>query len=1104
MEGRSRISIRRSETARIRGMWRPCTTAIGRDKAMKKILFVCILIFGAGSVLGQNANRPAHKPAPKKNSNSNLSSNSGGKGTSNKNTGTRRPIRPRIPIPDIIKVEPAEAPSGAVIEITIKDPDERVDVQQLNVEIGGHTATLIKVEQSKIVAVVPNMLRPTEGVKSAPAPIRLTLKGVGGKVYENFSVLSSKFSMNVSPDIASIDWVDSHARTVNIRFDYNIPVELWGSVRFFFDDLPTGQIIRMTPRLFTVTLPPDLPEKPSYVVLFYIDNFPRQPYKFKASPPDAGSETTPVQPQSESPTSKSTLVWIGVVAGLGAFLLVAFWIYNRERKKTQNSRSEVEPIEVENLYLPDELPSPLIEACVAGECVLYAGAGLSAQSGFPTWKDFIHGLLKWALDNSYINDSEADSFRAEINIGQSDAVADSIISRLRTPADHALLNSYLQKVFLRSSSPSALHSLLKQIKFSAVLTTNFDNLLERVYKASPGPIYTPKDTDALLTDLTKRVFFILKLYGTLDQPETVMIAPAQYEDAVAGNRLFTQCMETLFVSRTLLFIGASLDGIEAYLTGIRLRKRIARQHYALVDVQGNAWRAKADFLERRYGIKVLPYTTKADYSELTEFINKLTENVATRPDRPQGTGEVSRLQRLHLENIGPFENLDLEFDAKWQILLGDNGVGKSTIIKAIALAICGEKAQPYASRLLRRDPAKRITRGKIVLETDNKTSYETIIELKDGDEAEIISETARPLEAEGWLALGFPPLRTTSWDLLKGPEADIKIKSRAVVEDLLPLVKGDVDPRLDKLKQWIVNQDFLRLKSQSEDEGNHYLNLVKEMFEVINSVIGGTNDTDGTKNPRTMTLYYMGVEKDTNRILLETKDGTNIPLEALSQGIISLIGWVGILMQRLYEVFDQDKDPTKRYALILMDEIDAHMHPEWQRTLVNRLKEKFPEAQFIVTTHSPLVVGGMRSAQVIRFARDKSGKVVTLPVAPDMTLGYTDQILTSMLFGLTTTLDDTTERMQKRYYQLLEMEDRGGDQEEYEMLKRKLMARIPPPSADYEEKRGQQLSEAEMLRQVGERVKQHSPEGGQLLLDRANTLRQIITEGDASDDKSRL
>jgi energy-coupling factor transporter ATP-binding protein EcfA2 len=296
----------------------------------------------------------------------------------------------------------------------------------------------------------------------------------------------------------------------------------------------------------------------------------------------------------------------------------------------------------------------------------------------------------------------------------------------------------------------------------------------------------------------------------LDQPDTVLVAPAQYNSAIRDNTLFSEFMQTLFFSRTILFIGASLEGIEAYLQGIALPNAVPREHYALVAVSDNAWRAKADLLQRRYGIKVLPFTPTNDFSELKEFVDKLVEKVVI--DEPGSVARgphVSKLKRITLKNIGPFESLalDLELDAKekWHVFLGDNGVGKSTVLKAVALALCGKDAQPYAGRLLRYDSSEDAgqTPGTITLETDNKTSYVTTIRRNDRTgQVELTSNTARPLEAEGWLAIGFPPLRTTSWEVApKGPEAEIKTTSRNwnPVQPLSPALRDTLIAELNQL-----------------------------------------------------------------------------------------------------------------------------------------------------------------------------------------------------------------------------------------------------------------------------------------------------------------
>jgi hypothetical protein len=145
-----------------------------------------------------------------------------------------------------------------------------------------------------------------------------------------------------------------------------------------------------------------------------------------------------------------------------------------------------------------------------------------------------------------------------------------------------------------------------------------------------------------------------------------------------------------------------------------------------------------------------------------------------------------------------------------------------------------------------------------------------------------------------------------------------------------------------------------------------------------------------------------------------------VPIELLSQGLTSLIGWVGVLCQRLKETAPNpanDPLPTDAYALVLVDEIDAHMHPAWQQVIVKRLGQLFPQVQFIATSHSPLVVGGLEPDEVYRFDRNADGRVlVTQPEIALKGMGAAG-LLTSPLFGLRSQLDiDTSEALRKKRY----------------------------------------------------------------------------------------
>lgn len=712
-----------------------------------------------------------------------------------------------------------------------------------------------------------------------------------------------------------------------------------------------------------------------------------------------------------------------------------------------------------NLLQPTP-PEPLIGACASGECVLFAGAGLSKRAGFPTWSKFVTDLLDWATENRFVDETWARSRRASIEKGDGGAVADGIVEALS--GQQEVLDHYLRSIFIQPVKLSSAHNKLRSISFCAALTTNFDNLLEETFATQKPRIYTPRDADQLIEVLHKREFFILKLYGDLGRTETLMISPTQFEDAIGENLPFSQFMETLFLSKTLLFIGASLEGIEDYLKGVGLkRQKNPREHWALVSVSDeSSWKAKADSLKRRYGIGIIPYRINPRHTRVVDFIKRLTQRVNAEAGIEPGKDSLPQLNRIQLENVGPFDSLDLKLDPDWNILLGDNGVGKSNILRAIAVAICGKDAQPYAGRLIKSEK----TNASIILETDRAT-YKTELLTTTSGPAQMETIPVRPLEAEGWLAIGFPALRTMSWDPPKSPEQIAK--SIPTPDDLLPLIKGEVDPRLDKLKQWIVSLDYRSKDEQSKTgDGGPYEKLLSKFFEYVSVLTEGITIERGEVNPHTYEISVI------------TDDG-KLPIEAISQGMTSLIGWVGILLQRLYEIYGDDEDPTQRFALVLMDEIDAHLHPAWQQSLVSNLSKIFPNAQFIATTHSPLIVGGMPPEQVIRFAREE-GKIVQLMVEQEMTVGRTDQILTGELFGLKTTLalDEDTQEDLDNYRTLLGKTKRTSEEEKsFQELRRRLHANMPM-SGETRKEREEQANERERLLEAARATLSKPQRGG--------------------------
>jgi WD40 repeat protein len=999
------------------------------------------------------------------------------------------------------------------------------------------------------------------------------------------------------------------------------------------------------------------------------------------------------------------------------------------------------------------LPPELLEGLSKGECVLFAGAGLSARAGLPTRKALLTELLKTAA--STVGPELVSSLTEALEDGALDLVSEGLASALA--GNPQIIQQFLTSVYGTSTGLSDAHRLMSNLPFNEILTTNYDRLLETTFPpVAKSGLYTPADADLLLDAKAQKRAFLLKLYGTPERPETLMLSSLQYAEGLNSNIPFANFIQGLFFSRTFLFIGLSPEEIQGFLQGFTFHESSQRRHFAFLTESG-ASRARLSLLERKFGVIVAGMEVPGGPLTLERFLQRVLSSIApvspARESAPPASTPTG-IRRLILEDIGSFERLELDFprDKQWKVLLGDNGVGKSTVLKAIAVAMMGSDARSFAGRLVRVGK----TRGRITVFTDlNPHGYVTEILPKDMiSEAEVISRPSRFLEAEGLLALGFSPLRVVTWSASLGPQ-EILQKGRPTVDDLVPLLSGEFDPRMDRLKQWIVNLDAadkarqitsfighevrvsavlfssdgrtmisgdlqgmvriwdswtgketrnlrahqhginaialsgdgLTLGTASFDKtvrlwdlssGRRLKQIDKHGTQVLSlalnfnakTVVSGTDygsvrvwdfpfneprerfgdkgnsvwsialapnseriyaafqsgairsydlngqplkplKTDGSpawsiavNNSDTQLVSGMengsvvvfdldsGMDKvmrsrgseilsvaisadgkfvaagskdghirvwdtGTTRELLSVKahsaevwsialspdghsvvsgagDGTlklwsipndegtslatirkffevvgiltdrkdidflrvtenfrvfvrtedipeGIPLEVLSQGLTSLLSWVGVLCQRMKETSQQGQTsvlPTEGPAIVLIDELDAHMHPRWQQMLVRRLKQLFPKVQFIACTHSPLIVGGLDKAEVERF-QIVDGKVEKMEFDSDMTLGRTDQILTGELFSLRTTLDPETQEQMGEYKRLLGKSNRTDEeQKEFLRLSSVMENRIPPSPSDLLPRRARELLEVLDHEFIGTvRDKKWSPKG---------------------------
>ncbi len=156
------------------------------------------------------------------------------------------------------------------------------------------------------------------------------------------------------------------------------------------------------------------------------------------------------------------------------------------------------------------------------------------------------------------------------------------------------------------------------------------------------------------------------------------------------------------------------------------------------------------------------------------------------------------------------------------------------------------------------------------------------------------------------------------------------------------------------------------------------------------------------------------------RIVFQTRHG-ELESQELPYGFQSAIAWVIDLAARMHHSFPGSANPLEQHAICLVDEIDIHLHPSWQRRLIRTLSEIFPRTQFIATAHSPLIVQAAEEvgANIVLLRRE--GDHVVIDNDPISVRGWrVDQILSSELFDDTPSRDAETEKWMARRVKLLQ------------------------------------------------------------------------------------
>jgi uncharacterized protein (TIGR02646 family) len=345
------------------------------------------------------------------------------------------------------------------------------------------------------------------------------------------------------------------------------------------------------------------------------------------------------------------------------------------------------------------------------------------------------------------------------------------------------------------------------------------------------------------------------------------------------------------------------------------------------------------------------------------------------------------IERVEIENFKAIRKLSLDIprgtvghgivSAGWKVLLGENGCGKSSVLQAIVLAFTGQHTldrRPIApSTLLRRDRSgKRAGKGFVKIywvgAKEPATMTFTMKRLTFGG--------LRPAP-NAVVMRAYGATRHLPRGRHKAPGLVKPVDAGNLFNPFVPVCDADA---------W-----FSSLKG-GKAFGSAALSL--------KDVLGLTPRTRVRRRSRMVTIRVGGV------------DAT---LDELSAGYQSVVVLATDIMRAVH---GQTRDMRHATGIVIVDELDAHLHPRWKMQIVSRLRRCFPGVQFIVTTHEPLCLRGVRAGELAVMRRvDNTIRIESDVPAPDGL--RVDQLLTSPLFGLYSTIDPQHDADFQKYYSLL-------------------------------------------------------------------------------------
>ncbi|WP_077419101.1 AAA family ATPase [Chryseobacterium sp. JV274] len=349
------------------------------------------------------------------------------------------------------------------------------------------------------------------------------------------------------------------------------------------------------------------------------------------------------------------------------------------------------------------------------------------------------------------------------------------------------------------------------------------------------------------------------------------------------------------------------------------------------------------------------------------------------------------IEYIHIKNFKSIDDLRIDFKEdeinkkSWLFLLGENGVGKSSILQAIAIGLKLDK---------------KFINEKIVESLIKKRKQTSEITIKERNSDNIVHtkliRKSGTVEQSGRFTsylIGYGSLRLSVDEIESESNRDV---SRISYQNLFKPTKP-----LNDVTKW------LRAKRKNDvDFFNKVAVSIKKLLPHDKS------DTDLSIRNGEIVLG------DSEKLFSELSDGYK--------------STITLALDIMMKLSDAQSDMNVMNGIVLIDELGNQLHPRWQMRIVKQLREVFPNINFIISTHHPLCLRGAEREEIL-LLKNLDNEVIINTELPDPSSLRIDQILASEFFGLNSLVDPEIEASFNRYYELLAKNDEVNPSERSEI-----------------------------------------------------------------------